>query len=59
MHKLRHAIPIMKPLPSIRKKSVNQVEAIVLNLFISWILHALLLKLMFEVITDIMPEFVP
>ena len=49
---LWHASPLLNPLPSVRKKLVNQVETIVLNLCICGIFHiCMALKMISEVIT--------
>jgi hypothetical protein len=56
---LRHAVPLLKPPPSVREKSVNEIEAIVLHLFITCIFYAPPMKLALQVITDVRPECIP
>ena len=60
LYNLRHGGPILKPLASLRKELVNQVEAIILNLCFRGICNnSLALKTMSKVITDIDPKGVP
>jgi hypothetical protein len=49
----------MKPLPSLRKKLVNQVQPIVLMLCICGVSNIMMLKTVSEVITDVIPKGVP
>src|SRR5580698_5854224 len=62
-HHLWHAIPISKPLSRLAKKLINKIKAIVLNLFLCWlhisIVKDMVLKLVFEIITYVLPKSVP
>jgi hypothetical protein len=49
----------MKPLPSLRKKLVNQLQPIVLTLCICGLCNIMMLKMVSEVITDVIPKGVP
>src|SRR6267154_4993324 len=62
-HYLWHAVPILKPPSRLVKKLINKIETIVLDLLLCWlhisILKDMVLKLVFEVITYVLPKSVP
>ena len=62
-HHLWHAIPILKPLSRLVKKLIDKKETIVLDLLLSWlhisILKDMVLKLVFEIITYVLPKSFP
>jgi len=60
---LRHAVPILKPPSRLPKKLINEIKTKVLNFILCWLNISILkdagLKLVFEIITDVLPKSVP
>src|SRR5258708_12259406 len=57
---LWHGVPILKPLPRLRKKLVNKIEAIVMDLLLCWLWVPVMKNgVVLQVITDVLPKGVP
>jgi hypothetical protein len=57
---LWHAVPILKSLPRLSKKLVDEIKAIILDLLLWWLLFSIMKdRVALEIITNVLPKGVP